>query len=176
MAARRATVIRIALVLFVFLALAVAASLRSCEEEGVDRSNFLTVFHRAMAATADKDLDALWPLLTPDGQIRVEKNLIDWQNGLQDPARFEEILRRIRAYYGEVSEAEIALARDGTLKDVWRFYLTVDPRPADPRMGRIELAEDERHARVFYEDPRGTLRVVRFVLRRGGWYIDDFQL
>jgi hypothetical protein len=159
-------------------ALALAACSDDTGPPPVDRSSPLTVFSASMKAVHEKDLPSLWRLLTPEARVEVEQNLKDWQRGLNDPSRWADIERRIREHYGEVPVQELERARTGGLEDVWRFFLTIDPRPRMPRLEaeNLQTTEDERTVRVLYYDPRDVLREVRLQRMPTGWYVDEFQL
>jgi hypothetical protein len=162
------------------LALLLGPPLGSCggEDGGsrVDRSNFSVVFDAAMEAVSRRDLDRLWVLLTPAGQVNVERSLLDWQQRLNDPSVLPLVLERIRERRVEVPEGALERAQKGGLKAVWDFFLRVDPRPARPRKGEIRFADSGRAVEVLYEDPTGAMRPVRLVQTPRGWYVDDLQL
>lgn len=157
----------------VLVAILLCASAASCgKREAVDRTCYTSVYEAAMQAVADRDLKALWPLLTERGRENVERHLRAWQAGLSGPF----LLERIRERRGEVDADEIELARHGTIEDVWRFFLEADPRPARPPQKGLRIAPDAKTVTIDYADPTGTIRSVRLIQTPTGWYVDDLQL
>ena len=148
--------------------------------EEIDRSSPTTVFGLAMKAVHERDLPALWELLSPDGRVRVEQNLKDWQRRLSDPEAWPDLERRIRAALeengAELDPVLLERARTGKLADVWTFYLTVDPWPRIPPLENIETTEDEQWVRVLYKNPHGTIVPMLLKKTPRGWFVDRIEL
>ena len=164
------------LVLLAVLLAGLAACGDSGGSAGPDRSEYKTVYRLAMQAVADRDLEALWPLLTEHGRQGVERELRQFQAALGGGEGAELLLPLVRERVPDVTAEEIALAAGGTLPDVWRFLLKADPREAEPKQAGLELAPDGRGVRMLYHGPDGTIREVRLVQRPSGWYVDLLQL
>lgn len=141
----------------------------------MDRSRPEAVFDAAMAAVSESDLDALWPLLTDSARIDVEQQLKALQASLRDPERLQLVLHTVEERGRTFEPALLERARTGTVKDVWAFFLTVDPRSATPDREPVGEPTGRFH-RMEYRDPDGNLRPIRFVHLADGWYIDDLSL
>jgi hypothetical protein len=157
------------------LALLLAAACGK-DEGGLDRSRYDDVYRAAMQAIADRDLGALWPLLTPQGRDKVERDLRDWQERLRDPEQGAYILDQVRRRLPDVTDGEIERARYGTIRDAWEFFLRADPRPASPPSRGLRVAPDGKTVHLDYADPTGTQRTVRLRQLPAGWFVDDLQL
>ena len=140
------------------------------------RDDYRDVYRRAMLSVAERDLEALWPLLTENGRQGLERVLRQWQGMLAGGEGGELLLQRVRERLPGVTDEEIAAAARGSLADAWRFFLRADPRPAAPKQAGMEVAPDGRGVRLLYESPDGTIREVRLVQRPSGWYVDLLQL
>ncbi len=116
------------------MVLASALLLSACggPSGGVDRDSYESVYAGAQRAVAAADLEALWPLLSAEGQKSLQRVLEDWQSGLQDEVRGRFILERIEERRGPLDPLEVERARYGELADAWRFYLAAEPRPGAP--------------------------------------------
>lgn len=143
---------------------------------GIDRDSYESVYTGAQRAVAAGDLEALWRLLSTDGQKNLERVLKEWQAGLRDDVRGRFILERIEKRRGPLDPAELERARYGELADVWHFYLAAEPRGDTPPRREAEVSVDGTTVVIEYEGPRGILREVRLVQTPQGWAIRDFQL
>lgn len=164
------------LVTSVLLALATGTPGCGHGPDAPDLPGYEIVYRRAMKAVADRDLAALWPLLTADGRDRVEHSLRTWQAQLRDPDKRAYALRLLRQRHIEVTDAELERAGRGTLEQAWTFFLRADPRPPDPPRRGIKVDPHGRSVQIEYQAPSGDLRTVRLVQTGAGWFVDDLQL
>jgi hypothetical protein len=160
--------------------LASSAALLGCggpEEDTSWKASPTKVFDRAMEAVSQADLKKVWPLLTAEAMARFQRDLEDWQQRLRDPQTGPEIQARARSLNPNLKPEEFIAARDGTIEDVWKFFLRVKPRPAKPpKTGMIRLDPKGASAEIGYVDVEGTERHVRLVQVRGTWRIDRLPL
>jgi hypothetical protein len=129
-----------------------------------------------MRATAKADLADLWPLLTPQGKEKVEQDLRAWQLRLRDPKDADVIAREVRRLDPKAKPEDFYTARDGSISDVWRFFLMAKPRPAKPKTTGLRIDPTTRTAQIGYIDVEGTERVVHLTEDSGRWRIDYLPL
>ena len=146
------------------------------DDGGLDRSRYRTVYDAALQAVHDRDLKALWPLLTENGKDKVQRDLRAWQAQMRDEEKGARILALALESLGSLDPAEVERAKTGRIEDAWAFLLRADPRPARPPTKGLRAAKDGRHVELDYQDPRGALRTVRLVQRADGWYVDELEL
>ena len=128
-----------------------------------------------MKAVAEGDYQGLRDLLTPAERDGVESHLRQAQAMLRDDAQREQIVAYVREHRGDVTDAEIARARDGSIEDAWNFFSSAEPRSATPKRMGLRVEPNGREVTVIYADHAGNPRRVLLVQSPRGWAVARIQ-
>jgi len=166
------------MVLLVTLLLAgvalVVLALCGGRDEGLDRSDPVAVFERAMEAVHDADWSTLKTLLTKEARLEMERDLdrLKRRLGHPDDGKIERAMAHERL--GEADAEAIRSVVEGGYPEALSFYVRIMPRERSPKPRGMEVTQYER--KILYASADGTLRPVRLVRIHDAWYVADLQL